>query len=255
MSIGAVLDEAWTIYTKFFTRFFVLAAIVFLAVNLLLALTATLDGGASGAVGLLLLGIAASLVASYWLQGALVHAVVDARDGRFDASIGDVYRAALPFLGTLIGAGLVAGLGIAAGLIAFVVPGLWLLTIWAVVAPVIVLEGSGVLASLGRSRELVRGHGWTMFGLIVVTLIVSWAAAGLLSAAFGFLGAFGQTLVGGTIASAVAAPFLATVVTIAYLRLREEKEGAAPTGASPHDRALGAPVVHPDATDPEEPRS
>ena len=38
MSIGAVLDEAWTLFTRFFLRFFVLGLVVFAVVNLVLAL-------------------------------------------------------------------------------------------------------------------------------------------------------------------------------------------------------------------------
>ena len=44
MSIGAVLDEAWTLFTRFFLRFFVIGLVVFAAVNLLYALVvAALD--------------------------------------------------------------------------------------------------------------------------------------------------------------------------------------------------------------------
>lgn len=232
MSIGAVLDESWTIYTRFFMRLFVLAAVVFLGVNVVVAALATTDGGLPA-----LLGVVAMLGASYWLQGALVQAVVDARDGRFDASIGDTFRSTLPHLAALIGAGLLAGLGVALGLIALVVPGLWLLTIWALIAPVIVLEGRGVLASLTRSRQLVRGRGWTVFALIAVSSAISWVAGTILAAAFGFLGAFGEVLIGNTIAYAVVAPFIAVVVTVTYLRLREEKEGAAQI-SHPTDRGI-----------------
>ena len=38
MSIGAVLDEAWTLFTRFFFRFFLIALVVFAAINLVYAL-------------------------------------------------------------------------------------------------------------------------------------------------------------------------------------------------------------------------
>ena len=53
-----------------------------------------------------------------------------------------------------------------------IVPGLFLLTIWAVLAPVIVIERSDVMAAFGRSRELVRGNGWQVFGVIVVLFLL-----------------------------------------------------------------------------------
>ena len=36
------------------------------------------------------------------------------------------------------------------------------------IAPVIVVEHSGVMDSFGRSRELVRDNGWQVFGVIFV---------------------------------------------------------------------------------------
>jgi hypothetical protein len=175
----------------------------------------------------MLVGLLLTLVANFWLQGALVGAVADARDGTFDTPLRDVIKAAIPHITGLLAVGIVAALGIAVGFLALIVPGLWLMTIWAVAAPVVVLEGQGVFASLGRSRELVRGHGWTVFGLILVTGVLSFVAATLLQAVFAFLGDFGETFVGGTIAYGVVAPFTAIVVTVAYFRLREQHEGAA----------------------------
>ena len=40
-------------------------------------------------------------------------------------------------------------------MVLLIVPGLILLTIWAVIAPVIVVERSGVIDAFRRSRELV----------------------------------------------------------------------------------------------------
>ena len=48
-----------------------------------------------------------------------------------------------------------------------IVPGLILITIWAVVAPSIVVEDKGVFEAFGRSRELVRGNGWKVFVAII----------------------------------------------------------------------------------------
>jgi len=52
------------------------------------------------------------------------------------------------------------------------VPGLWLITIWAVIVPVIVLENAGVFASFGRSQQLARGNGWHVFGTLVLVFII-----------------------------------------------------------------------------------
>src|SRR5581483_4165346 len=158
MTVGGILGESWRLYTRFFRRFFVVALIVYLIVNLLDALIGTAVGhGAGIAVLLALITMVVSLVGTFWLQGALVFAVDDVRDGRIDTTVGQLFERVRPFLGTLILAGVLAGLGIAVGLILLIVPGLILLTWWCLIVPVIVLEGKRVGESFSRSRELVRG--------------------------------------------------------------------------------------------------
>ena len=46
------------------------------------------------------------------------------------------------------------------------------MTIWAVIIPVIVLEGKSAGESFSRSRELVRGYGWGVLGVIVLTVLL-----------------------------------------------------------------------------------
>ena len=227
MGIGAVLDEAWTLFTRFFLRFFVLALVVFAVVNLLFALIVEAidaDDG-STAFWLAILGLATAVIGTTWLQGAFVYAVQDARDGKFDATLGEVFRRVSPSILPLLVAGLLAGLGIVAGLILLIVPGLFLMTIWAVIAPVIVLEKRPPFGAFGRSRELVRGYGWTVFGIVIITGLLTGIASSLLQAAFSFLPRFLELLIGGTIAQAIVAPFSAIALAITYFRLRDAHGG------------------------------
>ena len=83
------------------------------------------------------------IVAAFLLQATLVKAVQDVRDGRVDMSLGDTVRAATPYFWAVAGASILAGIAITIGLILIIVPGLYLITIWAVIVPVIVLEGPG----------------------------------------------------------------------------------------------------------------
>jgi len=223
MSIGSVLDEAWTLFTRFFMRFFLIALVVFAAINLVYALLVTaISSDNNGAAVLLgLLGLATAVIGATWLQGAFVYAVQDARDGTFDASIGEIFSRVSPAIVPLLLAGLLAGLGIACGFLLLVVPGLFLITIWSVIAPVIVVEKTRVLEAFGRSRELVRGHGWTVFGIVIITALLSGIASALLQAAFSWLPEFFEIFVGSTIAQAVVAPFGAIAIAVTYFRLRE----------------------------------
>ena len=235
MTVGAILGEAWGLYTRFFKRFFVIAAIVYLVVNLLNALVATAFGHSAGiAVLLALISTVVSFVGTFWLQGALVYAVEDVRDGRIDTTVEQVFERVRPYLGTLIIVGILAALGIVLGFVLLIVPGCILLTWWSLVVPVVVLEGKPVGEAFSRSRELVRGYGWSVFGAIIVAIIATAIASGIIQGIFSFLGSFLRTWIGGTIASAVTGPFLAVMLTLVYFKVRELREGApAPAAAEP----------------------
>ena len=228
MSIGAVLDEAWTLFTRFFLRFLAIALVVFATINLLYALVVTaLDAdNDSAAILLAIVSLATVVIGTTWLQGAFVYAVQDARDGSFDASLGRVFSRVSSSIVPLLIAGLVAGICIALGFVLLIVPGLILLTIWAVIAPVIVLEKTRALDAFGRSRALVRGHGWTVFGIVLVTGLLSGVAKTLLQEAFSFLPRFLEILIGSTIAQAIVAPFSAIAIAITYFRLRDAHAGS-----------------------------
>jgi hypothetical protein len=249
MTVGGVLGEAWRLYTKFFTRFFVVALVVFLIVNLLNALLGSLIGTrASVALLVALIATVVSLVGTFWVQGALVYAVDDVRDGRIDSSIGELFERVRPYLGTLIVAGILAGLAIALGFVLLIVPGCILLTWWCLIAPVIVLEGKSVGESFSRSRELVRGHGWTVFGVVIISVIASAIANAIIQSIFSFLGSFLRYWIGGSIASAIVDPFIAVALTLMYFHLREAPAAEpAPVGA-PSDPPTEPPA---DAAPPE----
>jgi hypothetical protein len=236
MTVGGVLGEAWGLYTKFFRRFFVVAAIVFLIINLFNATLGWLVGTGSGLTILVALFTAVvSLVGTFWLQGALVYAVDDVRDGRIDSSIGQLFERVQPYVGRLIGAGILAGLGIALGFVLLIVPGLILLTWWCLIAPVIVLEKKHIGESFSRSRELVRGHAWTVFGIVIITVLASAIASGLIQSIFSFLGPFLRYWIGGTIANAIVDPFIAVALTLMYFHLRESPAAETPAAAPAPD--------------------
>ena len=235
MTVGEILGEAWGLYTKFFKRFFIIAAVVYVVVTLVSALVSTALGhGAGVAILLAPLNAVVSIVGTFWLQGALVYAVEDVRDGRIDTTVEQVFERVRPYLATLVLTGLLAGLGIAVGFVLLIVPGCILLTWWCLIAPVVVLEGKPIGEAFSRSRELVRGHGWTVFGAVIIAIIGTAVASGIIPGIFSFLGSFLRTWIGGTIAGAVTGPFLAVTLTLLYFKLRDLREpAAAPAAAEP----------------------
>ncbi len=141
------------------------------------------------------------------------------RDGRADRTIGETYQAVSPRLPALIVGGILAGLGIGIGLILLIVPGLFLLTIWSMLVAVIVIEGKSAGEAFGRSREIVRGHGWEVFGLIIVTFVLVAIASGVITLLFAPLPEFFDTWLGSLVAHSLTVPFAAAALTTAYFKL------------------------------------
>lgn len=176
--------------------------------------------GLAGAFGEIL-GIVVTTFAAFLLQAALVKAVQDEREGRRDMTIGGTVNAAMPYLGNVAIASILAGIAITIGLILIIVPGLYLITIWAVIIPVIVIERSGAFDAFGRSQQLVRGHGWHVFGTLVLVYIIQYVVGIVLSLIFSALPYSFRDGLSTVISGTLIAPFLAIVVTLIYYRLTE----------------------------------
>jgi hypothetical protein len=175
--------------------------------------------GLAGLIGALLAAIV-GIIAAYLLQAALVKAVEDVRDGRVDLSLTDTLRAARPFIARVAVASILAGIAIGIGLILLIVPGLFLLTIWCLIVPVIVLEDVDFGSSFGRSRALVRGHEWQVFGTLVLVFLVLIVAAIVIGALLAALPDAARQVLSGVISGTLVAPFLALVVTLGFYRLK-----------------------------------
>lgn len=227
MQPGAVLAEAWELYKAHWRHFIVLALVFYVVlslVTLVLALTLSWLG--------VIIGTLVALVGVFWLQGALVEAISDVRDGRADLSIADTFRRVQPRVGTLLGAGLLAGLGILVGLLLLIVPGLVLLTWWSLIVPVIVLERAPIMAAFGRSRELVRGNGWNVFAVIILTVLLSAVVGIILGIALLWLPDWAQNYIADVIGGAVTAPFAALAWTLMYYRLSARETPGEPVPAT-----------------------
>ena len=213
LDVGATLSEVFDIYRDQAGVLLPVAFWLFLVV-------AIVNGLTEGNFSLFWLGIVVSLAVGTLYQGMVVELVRDVQDGRRDSSVGDLMRSVLPVLGALIGAGILAGLGIGAGLILLIVPGLILLTMWAVIAPVIVVERRGVFDAFGRSRQLVKDQGWPVFGTVVVAFLIAIVVSIVLVAIAASI-ADGPLLriVFSALASTVTAPVEALVASVLYFRL------------------------------------
>jgi hypothetical protein len=166
LDVGAVIRRVFDIYVDQYPVLLPASAVVFVISGIVSALLV------AAAPGLALVALLLSLIATTLFTGMVVELVSDVQDGRRDHSAGELLRAATPVLGQLLLVAIVAAIGLVIGFALIIVPGLILITIWSVAAPVVVLERPGVFAALSRSRELVRGNGWQVFGVIFVLLFL-----------------------------------------------------------------------------------
>ena len=229
MQAGDVIREAWQHYKAHWQHLLPFALVVYLILGVV-SLLLTLALGWFGA----LLGAFIGIIGVFWLQGALVEAVSDIRDGRADLTMGQTFSRAQQHIGTLAIAGILAGLAIALGLVLLIAPGLYLMTIWSVLIPVIVLERRGVMAAFGRSRELVSGYGWSAFGVIVLCFLILIAVSFVIAILTFWIGGAAGEYVRSVISNTIGIPFLALALTNMYFRLRAVKEPTAePVPAAP----------------------
>jgi hypothetical protein len=215
VSVGETLSETFAIYRDQAGVLLPVAFWLFLVAGIVQALTSDL-------LALFWVGTVVSLTVGILYQGMVVELVKDLRDGRRDSSVGDLMRSVLPVFWPLLGASFLTALGIAGGALLFVVPGIYLLTVWAVVAPAIVIERRGVTDALGRSRQLVRGNGWPVLGAVLVGALIAIAAnLGLTALGLAIVDGEIVEVVFTVLAQTVAAPVAALIASVLYFRLVE----------------------------------
>ena len=220
LDVGTVFERIFQIYRAQFTLLIPAALVVFVPVAILSGLIYAGDVSILGA----LLVAAISTVATYWFQGMVVEAAEDILDGRRDYTLGSLLRSAGPVIGPLLIAGILAGIGIAIGLLLLIVPGLFLLTIWAVIAPVIVIERTGAIEAFGRSRELVKGNGWQVFGVIVVLFLLQFIVSGLIQGiADSVSDTFASYAVADLLVRLLVAPLSAIAAAVLYFELKARR--------------------------------
>jgi hypothetical protein len=126
--------------------------------------------------------------------------------------------------------------------LALFIPLVILFLMWFVATPACVVERRGAVRSLGRSRELTKGHRWKIFGLILVALIPASIVAGVITFVLATLGMGVVLRIGiffdlsrsmntvvaqvvSLIWTALWTAFYAILVAVAYHDLRVAKEG------------------------------
>ncbi len=160
------------------------------------------------------------------------------------AASGPAWLAILLFIACFLGAVVVAA---------------FLYTKLSLAGPVIVLERAGVGAAIGRSFHLVKGDFWRVFGILLLTAIITGLVGTVMGLPFSFAGeaisstdpytglptgiaGLTLTALGGIIASTITYPFSAAVTALLYADRRMRGEAfdlVLQTAATDRGRGLG----------------
>lgn len=173
-------------------------------------------------VGFVLLG-GIGFLASYLYYGYCEEVFEQARRGQ--VSTRRALWATVPVVPALVGGSLLVGLGVVVGLVLAILPGLWLLIRWAVVAPVVSYERAGPLRALGRSHALVRGR----VRFVLLTAIAAVVAEEVLTGVADLLGeelsanSIVREIVAELVVDVLLSPLAGLVVAATYFRLREDR--------------------------------
>jgi hypothetical protein len=152
------------------------------------------------------------------------------------ATVWGAYQAALKHTFTLLGAGILAGVAVALGLLLLIVPGIIVSLAFSMTTLIILVEGEGVMDSLRRSWDLTKGNRGRIFVAGLICGLLSWALA------FAFqwpalalvaltkshnppLWANLATGISSTIGNILAMPFFAIALALIYYDARRQKEG------------------------------
>ena len=108
--------------------------------------------------------VGTSLVGEVFYAGAVATLILGKRTG-IRRRLSDVARE-LPYL-RLLAVDLLYSVGVALLFLLLIVPGILYFAYFALTAPIVEIEDRGVRAAFRRSRQLVRGHLWTVLAILL----------------------------------------------------------------------------------------
>jgi hypothetical protein len=165
MDMGAIFDGAFSLYRRYFVTIVGAVGVIAVPVALLEI--------AAGPAGFLISFIAGLVTPAV---GALI--ARDAASG-VTPTIGGVWRRMGRLIVPLLVTAILVFLTAIVGAIFFIIPGV-LFGVWfSLSAQAIAIDDRRYFSAMGRSRELVRGSWWRVFGILLLASIMVGIASGL----------------------------------------------------------------------------
>ncbi len=171
------------------------------------------------------------LLVTALLAGAISRVVASSYLGE-ELSVGDALRATGRRLAPLLAASLMVTLLIAVGALLCLVGAVVPATFFVATTAIIMVEGLGPIAAMGRSATLIRPRFWPYAGIVVLSYVIAQFLGSILGAGFVLLGfAASSTLrvvllfIGSLVAALITRPFVTIVATLVYYDARIRHEG------------------------------
>lgn len=170
-----------------------------------------------------MVGYVLFLFLSIVLQASLIVASANDLAGR-PVNFGVCVSRAVAKLFPLIGLGFLISFGVGLGFLFLIIPGIILYLMWMVAVPVLMVENTGVIEALDRSRALTKGSRLKLFLLIIVFFVFSM----IIAIPFGLISTISTslTLIVSAFVGALSAAVGAAGIASVYLELRGSREGA-----------------------------
>lgn len=234
--VAATYARIWRTYRGWASSILLLAAIVFVPLGLLNALTMNVEldslditNGIKLAALALAVGVvtATGLIGEVFFSGAIAISLTHPH-GEDPPPLREIARR-LNY-GRLIAVDLIFVGIVAVGLLLGVVPGILAFVWLGLAGPVVELEDRTAIGALRRSLSLVRGNFWLVFAVLAPIELVGDAVGGGLATLVHDL--FGHTFVATWLAESVSdaalAPVFAVAAVLLAVELMREKDGTSP---------------------------
>ncbi len=167
------------------------------------------------------------LVVTPLVTGTHVHAVRAIGAGRAPTA-SEAFDAGLRVLAPAAAVVALYSLGVGAGLIALLIPGIYLGVRWCVAVPAAVVEGVRGARALRRSADLVEGSWWRVFGVLIVLFLIAATVGAALGVPLDLfaddLDSGPAQLIGRMLSDTVIYSFTALSSTLLYFDLRARQE-------------------------------
>jgi hypothetical protein len=232
--VGQVISQTWRVFSRNFFTFIIVTGIASLPPILI---QRPAFGGPTPVdplqnLGSTLLAAFLAIVLNALAQGTVLYGAFEVMRGR-PVDLAESAKVGLRRFFPIVGIAIVVSLLAWLGLLLLIFPGVMLYMMWFVATPVCVVERAGVFRSMGRSRELTKGHRWKLFGLSLLVFIPAMIVGGIVGAVIVSGGAAAvNSVLASTVGkiinliwSAVWTAFLAILVVVTYHDLRVAKEG------------------------------